>query len=59
MLSEEELSSAVEVFLGYIDIVNNISDSLAADPHCSMVTATLTATPPGVTVEAGLVEPVN
>lgn len=58
-LSEEELTSAVEAFLGYIDIVNDICDRLASDPERSIATATLTAGLPRVTVETGQVGPIT
>jgi hypothetical protein len=51
--SEEELSSAVEAFLGYIKVVNDIYDRLSDDPERSAAVASLTACLPQVTVEVG------
>lgn len=58
-LPEDELSSAVDAFVGYIDVVNDIYDTLAGDPERSITAATLTAPNPQVTVEAGHAEPSN
>lgn len=55
-LTQEELSTAVETFLGYIDIVNDVDDALQADPKRF---AALTANVHRATVEAGQVEPTN
>lgn len=56
-LSKEQLPFAVEAFLGYIDIVNDICDRLADDPERSIATVTLTDALLRGTVEMGQVEP--
>ena len=58
-LAEEELISATEAFLAYIDLVNDICDGLANDPERSATATTLTARPQQGTVETGQAELIN
>lgn len=57
-LTEDELSAAVEAFLGYIDIVNDVYD-LLDESEPNVIPAELTASDSQATVEEGQVEPIN
>ena len=54
-LTEEGHSTAVEAFVGYIDLVNDVYDALQTDPERFAAAGELTATVSGANVEAGQV----
>lgn len=58
-MTQEEVSHAAEAFVEYMDLVNEIFDTLHGDPARYATACALTADLPRASVEAGFVEPTN